>query len=130
MDGQLQLQLSEEGADVEQLDVLTGYLRGELLQLDVEDVAALRTDEAPAGSRAFDPAAVGGLLVTLGHSADGLRSVVTAVREWLRRGVGTRRMVRLELDGDALELSEASAAEQDRLIDLFISRHATQGDLS
>jgi hypothetical protein len=128
MDGQLRVQLSEEGADAERLDTLTGYLRGELLQLDVEDVAALRASEAPAGSRAFDAVAVGGLLVALGHSADGLRSVVTAIREWLRRGDGTRRMVRLELDGDALELSEVSAAEQDRLIGLFVSRHAPRGD--
>jgi hypothetical protein len=128
MEGQLRLQLSEEGADADRVDVLTGYLRRELVQLDVEDVAALRADEAPAGSRAFDVAVVGGLLVTLGHSAEGLRSVVAAIREWLRRGDGTRRMVRLELDGDALELSEASAAEQDRLIGLFVSRHVGRDD--
>jgi hypothetical protein len=128
MEGQLRLQFSEEGADAERLDVLTGYLRRELVQLDVEDVAALRADEAPAGSRAFDIATVGGLLVTLGHSAEGLRSVVAAIREWLRRGDGTRRMVRLELDGDTLELSEASAADQDRLIGLFVSRHARRDD--
>jgi len=33
--------------------------------------------------------------------------------------------VRLEIDGDVLELSETSAADQDRLIGLFIARHAT-----
>ena len=59
----------------------------------------------------------------LGSSADGLRAVVTAIRAWLGRGDGTRRTVRLELDGDALELSQASAADQERLIGLFISRH-------
>jgi hypothetical protein len=32
----------------------------------------------------------------------------------------------LELDGDALELSQASAADQERLIELFVSRHATE----
>jgi hypothetical protein len=30
---------------------------------------------------------------------------------------------RLELGGDALELSQVSAADQARLIDLFVSRH-------
>jgi len=69
-------------------------------------------------------AAVGGLLVGLGGSADGLRSVISAVRAWLARGGGTRRTVRLEIGGDALELSEATVADQDRLIGLFISRHA------
>jgi len=33
--------------------------------------------------------------------------------------------LRLELDGDALEPSQASAADQERLIELFVSRHAT-----
>jgi hypothetical protein len=64
-------------------------------------------------------------LVALGQSADGLRSVVTAIREWLRRGQGACRTVRLELDGDALELSQASAADQERLVELFVSRHAS-----
>lgn len=68
--------------------------------------------------------AVGGLLVALGNSADGLRSVADAVRDWLGRGDGVRRTVRLELGGGALELSEASAADQERLIGSLISRRA------
>ena len=51
--------------------------------------------------------------------------MVSAIRDWLRRGDGTRRTVRLEIDGDALELSQASAADQERLVELFVSRHAT-----
>jgi|ERR1019366_4583347 hypothetical protein len=124
MGGGIRVQLSEEGADAERIDALTGYLRGELLQLDVEDVSALRAGAPPPGARGLDVAAIGGLLVTLGGSADGLRLVVNAISKWLRRGEGTRR-VRLELDGDALELSEASAADQERLIGLFVGRHAT-----
>jgi hypothetical protein len=125
MDMNLRLQLSEEGADAERLAVLTGYLRAELLQLDVEDVTAPQTGEAPPGARVVGVAAVSGLLVALGQSAGGLQSVVSTIRDWLRRGEGTRRTVRLELDGDALELSQASAADQERLIELFVSRHAT-----
>jgi hypothetical protein len=52
--------------------------------------------------------------------------VVSAVTEWLGRGGGTRRTVRLELAGDALELSQASEADQARLIELFVARH-TEG---
>jgi hypothetical protein len=62
--------------------------------------------------------------VGLGSSAEGLCSVISAVRAWLAHGRGNLRSVRLELGGDALELSEATAADQDRLIGLFISRHA------
>ena len=129
--GELRLQLSEDGADAVRLAALTGYLRAELLQLDVEDVTAMQAGEPPPGARVVDVAAVGGLLVTLGQSAEGLRSsaqglrsVVSAIRNWLLRGEGIHRTVRLELDGDALELSDASAAVQDRLIELFVSRHA------
>jgi hypothetical protein len=125
MNGELRLQLAEEGADAERVAVLTGYLRAELLQLDVDDVTALPAGEPPPGSRAFDVATVGALLIALGQSAEGLRSVVAAIRNWLRRGEGTRRTVRLELAGDALELSQASTADQERLIELFVGRHTT-----
>jgi hypothetical protein len=126
MGRELHVLLSEEGADPERLDALTGFLRQELLHLDVEDVTALRAGEPPPGARAFDVLAVGGLLVSLG-SSEGLRAVVSAIRKWLARGQGTRRTVRLEIGGDALELSEATASDQDRLIGLFISRHAAAG---
>ncbi len=125
MPGELRLQLSEDGADAERLDGLTGFLRQELLQLDVENVAAMRAGEPPPGARVFDVAAVGGLIVTLGRSAGGLRAVVSAIRKWLARGDGIRRTIRLEIDGDVLELSEATATDQERLVGLFVSRHAT-----
>jgi hypothetical protein len=124
MDGQLRVQVSEDGADAARLDTVTGYLREDLLQLDVDDVTAQRAGPPPPGARAFDATAVGGLVVTLVGSADGLRAVVSAIRAWLGRGQGVRRTVRLELGGDALELSAASAADQERLIELFISRHS------
>jgi hypothetical protein len=123
MDGQLRIQLSEDGADAARLDAVTGYLRQDLVQLDVDDVTALPAGPPPPGARAVDATAVGGLLVALGSSADGLRSVVSAIQAWLSRGSGARRTIRLELGGDALELSQASAADQERLIGLFVSRH-------
>jgi hypothetical protein len=73
----------------------------------------------------FGVVTVGALLIALGQSAEGLRSVVSVIRDWLRRGQGTGRAVRLELGGDALELSQASVADQERLIELFIRRHTT-----
>ncbi|GAA0454618.1 hypothetical protein Ade02nite_03110 [Paractinoplanes deccanensis] len=122
----LRLYLGEDGADAERLDLLTGQVRDQLRQLDVDDVAPLRADQAPpAGARAMDVGAVGALLVMLGNSATGLREVVTVVRGWLGRGDGTRRTVRLELGGDVLELSEVTEAEQQRLIDLFVRKHGT-----
>jgi hypothetical protein len=124
MGSELRVRLSEDGADAERLASLTGFLRQELLQLDVQDVTALRGGEPPPGARAFDVAAVGALLVSLSSHAEGLRAVVSAIRKWLARGEGVRRTVRLEIGGDALELSEATVADQDRLIDVFVRRHA------
>jgi hypothetical protein len=125
VDDELRLRVSEDGADEERLVLLTGYLRADLLQLDVENVTTLRAGETPPDARAADLAVVGGLLVTLGESAEGLKAVILAIRDWLRRGQGKPRAVRLELDGDELELSQASAADQERLIELFVRRHAT-----
>lgn len=121
----MRLQLSEEGADAERLAALTGYLRSELLQLDVEDVKALPAGEPPPGARGFNAATVGALMIALGQSAEGLRSVVSVIRGWLQRDGGKGRAVRLELGGDALELSQASTADQERLIELFVRRHTT-----
>lgn len=123
MSCEVRVRLSEDGADAERLASLARLLRGELLQLDVENVTALRTDNAPAGTRGLDVVAVGGLLVSLGSHAESLWSLVSAVRNWLQRANSTHRSVRLEIGGDSLEVSGASAADQERLIDLFIQRH-------
>jgi hypothetical protein len=120
----LLLQLVEEGADDERLDALTGFLRQELLQLNVDDVSVLPVGEPPPGARGWDAAAIGGLLVTVGSAAHGLGDVISATRAWLMRGDRSHRAVRLEMDGDTLELSDATATDQERLIGLFIDRHA------
>jgi hypothetical protein len=124
LEGNLRVQISEEGAAPERVAALAGYLRAELLQLAVEDVTAIATAEPPPGARGSEISVVGGLLVTIGQAADSLRSVVLAIMDWLKRGEETGRVVRLELDGDKLELSQASAADQERLIELFVSRHS------
>jgi hypothetical protein len=127
MESMLRLRLTEDGADAERLDALTRFLRQELIQLDVDDVTAFPADEPPLGARGLDAVMVGGLLVDFGSAAQGLSAVVSAVRAWLTRGGRTHRSVRLELGSDVLELSDASAADQDQLIRLFISRHFTPG---
>ena len=125
----LRVQIAEEGADEEQLDTLARFLRRELLQLDVDSVTALPAGDSPPGTRGLDVVTVGGLLVSLGSAAKGLSAAISAIRAWLTRSGSARRRVRLEIDGDALELAAASAADQDRLIGLFIARH-TGGSVS
>ena len=86
----------------------------------------LAAAEPPPGAGGPGAATVGALSVALGRSAEGLQSVVSAIRDWLRRGGRPGRAVRLELGGDSLELSQVSAADKERLIELFIRRHATE----
>ena len=126
MGSEVHLHLSEDGADAERIDALAGLLRRELLELDIDDVVAVRGGLPPDGARSVDIAAVGGLLVMLGEAATGLGGLVTAVRAWLAR-TDTRRTVRIEIDGDVLELSEASARDQQRLVELFVGRHTSTG---
>ncbi len=116
------IRVVEDGADAERADQLAGHLREELLGLDVDDVTRAPGGEAPPGTRAVDVAAVGALLVTLGGAAASINEIVAVVRGWLARG-STPRTVRIEMDGDVLELSGASLAQQDELVDLFVRRH-------
>jgi hypothetical protein len=125
MGAQLSLHIAEDGADAERLDVLTGHLRRELLELDVDDVTSMRTDLVPEGTRSVDAAAIGALVVSLGTSVASLKDIVLVVRGWLSRGGRVKRTVKIEIGGDTLELSEATIADQDRLIDMFVRRHAT-----
>src|SRR5579859_3483733 len=122
MAGELLLSIAEPDADAERLDTLTRYLRGELAELPLAGISSPTAGELPPGARAVDPAAVGSLLLMLGQSADSIRSVIEVVRGWLGRG-SADRTVRLELDGDVLELSAATDRERAELIDLFVARH-------
>ncbi|MCE0447469.1 MULTISPECIES: hypothetical protein [Streptomyces] len=120
--------LSEEGAEPERVAELTGYLREELLDLDVDDVTAMRAAEVPSGARAVDAAEIGTLLVALGSSVTALDQVVTVVRSWLNRCRDTRPSLRLELDDDVLEVSEATDEQIADAFRIFVRRHAPAGD--
>jgi hypothetical protein len=95
-------------------------LRRELLDLDVDAAEAPGAGEPPPGARAVDAAALGALVVNIADSQL-LAAVVAAVRSWL---VGSsRRSIKLELGGDALELTGVSSREQRRLTDEWLARH-------
>ncbi|MEU6867147.1 hypothetical protein ABZ924_28535 [Streptomyces sp. NPDC046876] len=121
----LQIFLSEDGAEAERLDWLAGVLRQDLLQLDVDEVTTVRRGDDPAGARGVAVEA-GALLVDLGSSVAVLREVLHAVMDWWRRS-RSRPTIRLEMDGDVLEISEASTGQVDRSFELFVNRHSTHG---
>jgi hypothetical protein len=106
--------------DAEEVAEATLRLRRELLDLDVEAVELLRAGEPPPGTRAVELAALGALLVTVAQSQL-LGPVLALVRSWLAGS--PQRSIKLELDGDVLELSGVSSAEQRRLTDEWLRRH-------
>ncbi|MFC4505316.1 MULTISPECIES: hypothetical protein [Streptomyces] len=128
MDNTLRILLTEEGAEAEDIAELTGFLRAELLQLDVDDVTSVPArEELPPGARAVDVASIGALLVSLSGSATALTQVVNAIRDWRGRCRGSRPTLRLTIDDDVLEISEATTEQVSEAFDLFVSRHSTIG---
>jgi hypothetical protein len=70
-----------------------------------------------------DADVVGAMLVTLAQSPQLLTTVFDVVCNWLGRlRGGAPCTVRVEMDGDVLELSNASVEQQDRLIGAFVAR--------
>lgn len=118
----IEVRISPDGADSEETAELTQLLREELLQLDIRTADAAPGPPAPAGTRAADPLAVGALVVSLVNASGALAAVVGAVQSWLV-GSGTRS-VKVVLDGDAIDVTGVSSAEQRALISTWLQRHS------
>jgi hypothetical protein len=117
------IDVAEGGGDPERIDHVTGLLLGHLAGLDALRVARARTADVVPGVRGLDAAVVGTLIATTSDVAVHLAPVVQAVREWLARTPQLPRTVRIQVDGDVLEMSNASTDEQETLVDLFVARH-------
>jgi hypothetical protein len=113
---------TEEGADDQELAQLAGKLRRELLHLDVDAVTHADGGRPPPGAKAVGVTEVGALIVNLLQSSTLLGAVVGTVQSWLSGHKG--RSVKLELDGDVIELTGVSSDQQQRLVDAWIARHA------
>jgi hypothetical protein len=116
----------ENDDDPEELERITNNLRDDLTEVDViEKADSVRKDErSPKGSKAGgDIVTLGSLLVTLGASAgiSIIPNLVNTLQSWLTRH--ERRKISLEIGGDKLEVTGASDKEQERLLDVWISRH-------
>jgi hypothetical protein len=116
------VELFEDDADPEQVDAATLAVRRELLELDVEDVVPAKAGAAPEGARGLDVAALGALLVQAGGAAQAVASVVTVLRGWLKRSPSqAHRSVRITVGGQSIELTEATQAQQQQLVDRFLA---------
>ncbi len=117
---QMTITLAEADADAERLQQLSEGVRTELLDLGVDNVRPLRIGEAPLGTRGIDIAAVGAFLVSLGSSAEAINQIVTAMRSWISLGRATPRTVEMTVGDKTLRLSDATLAQQDRIVEEFV----------
>lgn len=116
-DQTLELWMDVDDADAEELERLAVQLRRQLEDLEVEAVESIPGTAAPEGSKALDWVVIGGLLVKFGPGA--LAAVVGTVQAWVARD--TRRSVTIR-DGDReLVLEDATAEQQQQLVDAFLA---------
>lgn len=116
---QLFLQIDDQASDPEELARLTAGLRQELLDLDVNAADQVSAGQPPLDSRAFEVVALGALAVTVAQS-ELLAVIVNAVTQWLTHR--RQQTVRIEVDGDVLELSGLPTKERRRLTEDWLRR--------
>jgi len=123
MGTEIQVGVAEEGSDTGRLEELALQLRQEILELDVQSVQPYAVGEAPEGTRGSAAAVAGALVVSLQPTVAAVTALVALARDWLRRS-GAQRSVRVEIDGDVLELTGTSTELQLRLVNDWINKHS------
>jgi hypothetical protein len=118
------LTLAIEGTpdtDGEELTRLTGQLRSQLLELDVERVDLVRGGQAPPGSKVADPITIGAIIITLAPTV--IQAVIGLVQSWHRNHPVSS--IKVTLGDDSLELGNVSPEQLEQLTKAFIARHPT-----
>ncbi|MFG1706018.1 caspase family protein [Nonomuraea sp. M3C6] len=118
----LRVRVVDAAADPQDLDEATARLRAELLELDVV-VSAAEAGEAPEGTRAVLSFTLGGLVIALAGT-ELLGAIVNAVTAWLTRN--QHRSVKLDIEGDVLELTGIRAKEQRELTEVWLRRRQVE----
>jgi hypothetical protein len=90
-----------------------------LLDLDVTAVNWGNTGAQPESTKGV--AGLAKALIVRFVSSDALRAVVSAVRNWAAR---TNRTVEVSVGGDVLKLTGVTSAQQEKIIDAWLARHA------
>ena len=103
-------------SDEEERADLASRLRDEIEEHGIDDVAH-PAREAPAGSKGA-ALELAQLVVSFAGTVPPL---IMAIQGWLGRH--PRAAVTLEIDGDKLTLDEASPADRQRLLEVFLARH-------
>ena len=113
---------TDSEADAEELSKLAVDLREQLLELDIERADPASAGQAPPGTRAGEVFVAGALTVMLAQSSGLLTALVETVQSWV--SLSGERSVKLEIDGDELEVTGITRADQRELIQSWIDRHS------
>jgi hypothetical protein len=107
--------------DPEDRERLGRQLRNELKALDVDEVSTVDPGPPPPGSKGVGTALTE-WLVTLSGGGGVFVSVIGTIKAWLGGRAGAHK-VSVTIDGDTLELSNATDAERAELVETFVRRH-------
>ncbi len=105
----------------EELAKLAAQLRKQLLELDIERADPATAGPAPPGTRSGELLMAGALIVVLTQSSDLFTALVERVQSWI--SLDRQRSVKLEIDGDVLEINGIARKDQRELIQHWINRH-------
>lgn len=115
----------EIGHEIEsnELEFLSQQLRKELMDLDVAYVDHISTSNSDEKTKVGPAFHWGELLIALAASGGVLHALIAFLREWslLRQN---KTIIKLELDGDKIEVAGNPSNEQQRLIDAWLERHS------
>ncbi len=120
MDTDVTLSIREPGATPEQLEVLTGMLREELLALNVANVRPALAGVAPDGTLAVDAPATSGMVVSVPQTEPLLAALLDVVSQWIARTNG--RSVVFVHEDESLEFSQLEPEQDARLIYDWVHR--------
>lgn len=107
-------------SDAEEMADLTDTLKAELLNLDSGSVAPFTEDAAPEGAKGL--AGMAGSLLAWFDTPEGLRAVLAVIRGFTSR---TGRAVEVNIDGNVLKLSAATAQQQEKIIDAWLAQNVS-----
>jgi hypothetical protein len=130
MGDDIRLELYDADADPEVVDRDTRALREELLSIGaVDSVTPATAGPAPDNTRGLELAAIGALIVHAQPTLELVTHVVGVIRHWLAGGAhaAPERTLRLTVNGQSLELADATASQQQELVDQFIRSVSAPG---
>jgi hypothetical protein len=113
----------DQDSDETELGRTSQQLRQDLLRLDVDNVVRAPAAQAPRSAKGGETGISNILILTLSNSTV-LVAIVGTLGAWIKRRGGRR--VRVRLGTNEIEIDNASAEEQAKLIESWINRRLIQ----